>query len=65
MENDTPEVEDWSAEDLDHVVLMEATLQDGTQGKIVYRNGGLVDAVELEALCDKVGDMMPQRMSIH
>lgn len=56
-------VEDWSAEDLDRVVLMDAPLEDGTKGKIVYRNGGMVDAVELENLCDKVGAVQHHVMS--
>ena len=47
--------EDWSQENLDEVVLTEVTLADGSIGRIIYRNGGLVDAVSLENLCDKVG----------
>ena len=30
-------------------------MADGTTGKVVYRNGGVVDATSLENLCDKVG----------
>ena len=66
MDNEpaSSQVEDWSTEDLDQVVLMDATLEDGTQGKIVYRNGGMVDAVELENLCDKVGAFIIQHYVI-
>lgn len=48
---------------MDRVVLMDAPLEDGTKGKIVYRNGGMVDAVELENLCDKVGAVQHHVMS--
>jgi hypothetical protein len=47
--------EDYSGENLDEVLLTELTRPDGTRGYVVYRNGGLVDAAELEELCDKVG----------
>lgn len=47
--------EDYSLENLDEVLLTELQAEDGSQRYIVYRNGGLVDAAELEALCDKVG----------
>ncbi len=30
-------------------------MADGTTGRVVYRNGGIVDASALENLCDKVG----------
>jgi aralkylamine N-acetyltransferase len=35
--------------------MTEVTMADGTTGKVVYRNGGVVDAAALENLCDKVG----------
>jgi ribosomal protein S18 acetylase RimI-like enzyme len=35
--------------------MTEVTMADGTTGKVVYRNGGIVDATALENLCDKVG----------
>lgn len=47
--------EDWSSENLDELVLTEVTLANGASGKVVYRNGGIVDANDLENLCDKVG----------
>lgn len=40
---------------LDDVVLVETTKEDGSIAKIVYKNGGPVDVIELENLCDKVG----------
>lgn len=49
--------EDWSTEDLDHVVLRELEGVSDERGRplrIVYRNGAVVDAVALEELCDKV-----------
>lgn len=52
-DNDGPE--DWSKENLDEVIMTEVTMADGTTGKVVYRNGGVVDATALENLCDKVG----------
>ena len=45
--------EDWSQENLDELVLMDVPCEGGTVGKVVYRNGGVVDAVALEDLCDK------------
>ncbi|KAI3438726.1 hypothetical protein D9Q98_001146 [Chlorella vulgaris] len=47
--------EDWSLENLDEVLLTELQRDDGSTGYVVYRNGSVVDAVELENLCDKVG----------
>ncbi|PSC76934.1 acetyltransferase NSI [Micractinium conductrix] len=47
--------EDWSGEQLDEVLLTEVAGADGTQRYVLYRNGGAVDAAELESLCDKVG----------
>ena len=46
--------EDWSLENLDEVVLKEVQQADGSPARIVYRNGGVVDALALELLCDKV-----------
>jgi aralkylamine N-acetyltransferase len=42
---------DYSNENLDKVILMSL---DSTSN-IVYRNGAIVDAAALEALCDRVG----------
>lgn len=47
--------EDWSSENLDVVLLTERQRPDGSPAYVVYRNGGVVDAAELEQLCDKVG----------
>jgi hypothetical protein len=56
--------EDYSQENLDEVLLTElqqpadgasGSGTGGSTGYIVYRNGGIVDAAELEQLCDKVG----------
>lgn len=33
---------------------METMGEDGSTAQIVYSNGGLVDAIVLETLCDKV-----------
>lgn len=52
LDDGAPE-EDWSQENLDELVLMDIPLENGTVGKIVYRNGGVVDALALEDLCDK------------
>ena len=38
----------------DELVLVEHSTKAGDVVQIVYRNGGLVDANALEALCDKV-----------
>lgn len=38
----------------DEVALLE-TPSDDTTLRILYKNGGAVDAIELENLCDKVG----------
>ena len=35
--------------------MTEVTLANGSNGKVVYRNGGVVDATALENLSDKVG----------
>lgn len=48
------QLEDYSQENLDEVVLTTVQGPDGSSVRIVYRNGGLVDAVALENLCDKV-----------
>jgi aralkylamine N-acetyltransferase len=48
-------VEDWSEEDLDYGVMMEVDNADGSKSRIVYRNGGAVNAAALEDLCDRVG----------
>lgn len=48
-------VEDYSSEQLDEVLLTELQQPSGVPGYIVYRNGAVVDAAELESLCDKVG----------
>ena len=48
-------VEDWSGENLDEVLLTELQGEGGRPQYIVYRNGAVVDAGELESLCDKVG----------
>jgi len=45
---------DWSNENLDEVVFTEVSLASGMVGKVVYRNGGVVDAAALENLCDRV-----------
>lgn len=40
----------------DEVVLVETRNEaDNSTMRILYKNGGVVDAVELESLCDKVG----------
>ncbi|KAK9817153.1 hypothetical protein WJX72_010417 [[Myrmecia] bisecta] len=41
--------------DLDEVTLIESPREDGSCASIIFRNGGPVDAVALELLCDKVG----------
>lgn len=46
--------EDYSGENLDEVLLTEVEVA-GSRRYIVYRNGAMVDAAELEQLCDKVG----------
>lgn len=46
--------EDYSQENLDEVLLTEVEVA-GSRQYIVYRNGAVVDAAELEHLCDKVG----------
>lgn len=46
--------EDWSNENMDEVVLTELNGPNGVVGKVVYRNGGVVDAAALENLCDRV-----------
>jgi ribosomal protein S18 acetylase RimI-like enzyme len=48
-------VEDYSNEQLDEVLLTEMQRDGGSPAYIVYRNGAVVDAAELESLCDKVG----------
>ncbi len=48
-------MEDYSNEELDEVLLTELQQGNGAPGYIVYRNGTVVDAAELESLCDKVG----------
>ena len=49
-------VEDYSGENLDEVLLTELTPEgSAAPAYIVYRNGSVVDAAELEQLCDKVG----------
>lgn len=40
---------------MDEVVFMEHTDINGIEGRVVYRNGGIVDATALETLCDRVG----------
>ncbi|KAL4519625.1 hypothetical protein Ndes2526B_g01797 [Nannochloris sp. 'desiccata'] len=55
VQDDDDGPEDWSKENLDKVIMTEVTMADGTTGKVVYRNGGFVDATALENLCDKVG----------
>lgn len=47
-------LEDYSNENLDEVVLTSVARPDGGSVRVVYRNGGPVDAVALEVLCDKV-----------
>ena len=49
-------MEDYSGEELDEVVLVElpGLGSGGGAGRIVYRNGGAVDAAALEGLCEKV-----------
>lgn len=46
--------EDYSGENLDEVLLTEVEV-GGSRRYVVYRNGAVVDAAELEQLCDKVG----------
>jgi len=41
-------------------VLMETEREDGSVASFVYRNGGLIDAVEFDDLCAKV----PKTLSI-
>lgn len=48
-------IEDYSSEQLDEVLLTELRQGGGGPAYIVYRNGAVVDAAELESLCDKVG----------
>ncbi|GAB4816760.1 hypothetical protein N2152v2_003806 [Parachlorella kessleri] len=49
------QLEDYSQENLDYVVLTTVERPDGGSVRVVYRNGGPVDATSLETLCDKVG----------
>lgn len=42
------------ADERDEVVLVETAREDGSSATIIYRNGGVVDAVALESLCTKV-----------
>jgi GNAT superfamily N-acetyltransferase len=52
---DAGPLEDYSDEDLDAAVVAAAPGPDGAAWRVVYRNGGAVDAGALEDLCDRVG----------
>lgn len=51
----------FSQEDL---ILVESTRPDGTIAQIMYRNGGTINAAELERLCSKVGRAGSQRVIV-
>ncbi len=38
----------------EEIVLIETAKEDGSKARIVFRNGGDVDAAVLERLCNKV-----------
>ncbi|CAD7702406.1 unnamed protein product [Ostreobium quekettii] len=50
-----PQVENGALQDdEDEIVLVETVQPNGSTAQIVYRNGGLVDAVAVDGLCAKV-----------
>lgn len=51
---DDEPVRDWSGENIDELVIMQWTDENGDVYDVVYRNGGLVDAAAVEVLCEKV-----------
>ncbi|MEW5316378.1 MAG: hypothetical protein WDW38_007756 [Sanguina aurantia] len=50
-----PALEDNLGEEVEDLILVESTRADGTTAQIMYRNGGTINAAELERLCSKVG----------
>ncbi len=45
----------------EEIVVIEQTKEDGRKAQIVYRNGGIVSAAALEALCVRVHSQLPAR----
>lgn len=50
-----PFLEDNLGEEKPELVLVETEQPDGASARIIYRSGGVIDAVSLERLCSKVG----------
>lgn len=49
----------------EEIVIIEQTKDDGRKAQIVYRNGGIVSAAALEALCVRVCTRSLARMNCH